>query len=99
MKIPHQKISIFFQSPDFLSQDGTLQVLALGELEKRQGQHWTMVKVGELQEGEMVAVLPWLERLGRSMARSGTLEVQTISRAYLRSRGPSISTGKMVCWG
>jgi len=41
--------------------DGTLQVLALGEVEKRRGEHWAMVKVGELQEGEMLA-LPWLEK-------------------------------------
>ena len=60
-------------------QDGTLQVLALGEVEKRRGEHWAMVKVGELQEGEMLA-LPWLERLGRSdrhVKRTDWLEVPT----------------------
>ena len=64
----HFKITqFFFGSPAFFEQlqDGTLQVLALGEVEKRRGEHWAMVKVGELQEGEMLA-LPWLERLGRS---------------------------------
>eukprot|EP00435_Cladocopium_sp_Y103_P032668 s864_g8.t1 len=43
--------------------EGTLQVLALGELEeKRQRETWATVKVGEVQEGEMVALLPWLEK-------------------------------------
>lgn len=49
------------QSGPHLILDGTLQVLALGEVEKRQGEPWAMLKVGELQQGEMLS-LPWLEK-------------------------------------
>ena len=66
--------------PNFFK-DGTLQVLALGEVEKRQGEPWAMLKVGDLQQGEMLS-LPWLEHLGlrKSFRRFRELPLGNLSK-------------------